>query len=31
VTETAREFVKAHGKEKLVEVAKLHFVVTGKL
>lgn len=31
VTETAREFVRAHGKEKLAEVAKLHFVVTGKL
>lgn len=31
VTEAAREFVKAHGKEKLEEVAKLHFVVTEKL
>ncbi|HWQ29538.1 MAG TPA: ribonuclease HIII [Negativicutes bacterium] len=31
VTETAREFVRLYGREKLDEVAKLHFVVTEKL
>ncbi|MGE5677869.1 MAG: ribonuclease HIII [Pseudomonadota bacterium] len=31
VTETAREFVRLYGREKLEEVAKLHFVVTEKL
>jgi len=31
VTDAAREFVKVHGKEKLEQVAKLHFVVTDKL
>lgn len=31
IIETAREFIKAYGKEKLEEVAKLHFIVTGKL
>jgi len=31
VTEAAKEFVLLHGKEKLSEVAKLHFVITGRL
>jgi len=31
VTDAAREFVKARGKERLEEVAKLHFIVTEKL
>jgi len=31
VVEAAREFVLSHGKEKLANVAKLHFVITGKL
>ena len=31
VLEAAREFVKAQGKEKLVDVAKLHFVTTDKI
>lgn len=31
VTEAAKEFVKSYGKEKLEQVAKLHFVVTEKL
>lgn len=31
VIEAAREFVKVHGKEKLEEVAKLHFVITDKI
>jgi len=31
VTEAAKEFVLLHGKEKLPEVAKLHFVITERL
>ncbi len=31
VVEAAREFVLAHGKEKLLNVAKLHFVITEKI
>lgn len=31
VVEAAREFVGLHGKEKLVNVAKLHFVITEKI
>ncbi|HOR85045.1 MAG TPA: ribonuclease HIII [Bacillota bacterium] len=31
VTEAAGEFVKTHGRDKLGKVAKLHFVVTGKI
>lgn len=31
VTEAAKEFVLLHGKEKLLEVAKLHFVITKKI
>ncbi len=31
VTEAAKEFVQLHGKEKLSEVAKLHFVITKRL
>lgn len=31
VAETAREFVKIHGKEELAKVAKLHFVITEKI
>lgn len=31
VVEAAREFVLSHGKEKLPNVAKLHFVITGKI
>jgi ribonuclease HIII len=31
VTDTAREFIKIHGREKLSSVAKLHFSITEKL
>lgn len=31
VVEAAREFVLSHGKEELSKVAKLHFVITGKI
>lgn len=31
VTEAAKQFVLLHGKDKLSNVAKLHFVITGKL
>jgi ribonuclease HIII len=31
VLEAAREFVECRGKEELVNVAKLHFVITEKL
>lgn len=31
VVDAAREFVLSHGKEKLQNVAKLHFVITGKI
>jgi ribonuclease HIII len=31
VTDAAMEFVRLHGKEKLLNVAKLHFVITGRL
>lgn len=31
VIEAAREFMKLHGRESLKDVAKLHFVITGKL
>lgn len=31
VVEAAREFVKVHGKEKLINVAKLHFIITEKV